>query len=34
MAATVEWYLANQDWCARAGDQYRQERLGLAAESR
>lgn len=31
LAATVDWYLANGDWCARAGAQYRQERLGLAA---
>jgi dTDP-glucose 4,6-dehydratase len=28
LAATVDWYLANQDWCARASAVYRQERLG------
>ena len=29
---TVEWYLANQDWCERAlGGAYAGERLGLGA---
>jgi dTDP-glucose 4,6-dehydratase len=28
LAATVDWYLANQDWCRAASAHYRQERLG------
>jgi dTDP-glucose 4,6-dehydratase len=28
LAATVDWYLANRDWCLRASAGYRQERLG------
>jgi len=27
---TVDWYLANAEWCARASGGYGQERLGLA----
>jgi dTDP-glucose 4,6-dehydratase len=30
LAATVDWYLGNLDWCRRAAAEYRQERLGLA----
>jgi dTDP-glucose 4,6-dehydratase len=33
LAATVDWYIANQDWCRRAGAVYRQERLGQAPEA-
>ncbi len=29
LAATVDWYLAHQDWCHRATDRYQQQRLGL-----
>lgn len=29
LAATVDWYLTNQDWCQRASTKYQQERLGL-----
>jgi dTDP-glucose 4,6-dehydratase len=29
LAATIDWYIANQDWCRRATAHYRQERLGL-----
>ncbi|MEK9284927.1 MULTISPECIES: dTDP-glucose 4,6-dehydratase [unclassified Bradyrhizobium] len=29
LAATVDWYLENQDWCHRASTSYQQERLGL-----
>jgi dTDP-glucose 4,6-dehydratase len=28
LAATVDWYIANRDWCRRADEIYRQERLG------
>jgi dTDP-glucose 4,6-dehydratase len=28
LAATIDWYLANEEWCRRAGTVYRQERLG------
>jgi dTDP-glucose 4,6-dehydratase len=28
LAATIDWYLANEAWCRRAGAVYRQERLG------
>ena len=28
LAATVDWYIANQEWCDNAGAVYRQERLG------
>ena len=31
LAATVDWYLANQAWCERTRGAYRQERLGAAA---
>lgn len=32
IALTIDWYLANQDWCARIRDgSYRGERLGLVA---
>jgi dTDP-glucose 4,6-dehydratase len=30
LAATVDWYIANQEWCRAATAAYRQERLGLA----
>jgi dTDP-glucose 4,6-dehydratase len=33
LAATVDWYIANQAWCARASASYRQERLGIPAEA-
>jgi len=26
---TLRWYLANRDWCARAGQNYGRERIGL-----
>jgi dTDP-glucose 4,6-dehydratase len=29
LAATVDWYIANQQWCQRASLAYRQERLGM-----
>ncbi len=32
IAATIDWYLENQDWCERATADYRQERLGRPAE--
>ena len=32
LAATVDWYIANQEWCRRASAFYRQERLGVPAE--
>jgi dTDP-glucose 4,6-dehydratase len=28
LAATVDWYLANPEWCRRASSAYRRERLG------
>jgi dTDP-glucose 4,6-dehydratase len=28
LAATIDWYLANEAWCRRAGTVYRRERLG------
>jgi dTDP-glucose 4,6-dehydratase len=31
LAATVDWYIANQKWCENASASYRQERLGVAA---
>ena len=31
LSATVDWYLANEAWCRRAGGAYRQERLGAPA---
>ena len=31
LAATVSWYVDNQEWCRRAGAGYRQERLGMPA---
>jgi dTDP-glucose 4,6-dehydratase len=31
LSATVDWYLANPEWCRRAGGSYRQERLGAPA---
>jgi dTDP-glucose 4,6-dehydratase len=31
LAATIDWYLANEEWCRRAGTVYRQERLGAPA---
>jgi dTDP-glucose 4,6-dehydratase len=31
LAATVDWYLANEDWCRRASGAYRQQRLGAPA---
>jgi len=33
LAETVDWYLANQDWCRRASAIYRQERLGAPVEA-
>ncbi len=32
LAATVDWYIANQEWCRRSSAFYRQERLGVPAE--
>jgi len=29
LAATIDWYIANQEWCRHATAHYRQERLGL-----
>jgi dTDP-glucose 4,6-dehydratase len=31
LAATIDWYLANEAWCRRAGGGYRQQRLGAPA---
>jgi dTDP-glucose 4,6-dehydratase len=31
LSATVGWYLANREWCRRAGAAYRRERLGAPA---
>ena len=31
LAATVDWYIANREWCRRASASYRQERLGAPA---
>ena len=33
LAATVDWYIANQEWCRRASAVYRQERLGRPPET-
>jgi len=33
LAATIGWYIANQEWCRRASATYRQERLGIPAEA-
>jgi dTDP-glucose 4,6-dehydratase len=33
LAATVDWYIANQEWCRRATDKYQQQRLGLGSAS-
>jgi dTDP-glucose 4,6-dehydratase len=33
LAATVDWYIANQEWCRRASAVYRQERLGRPPEA-
>jgi dTDP-glucose 4,6-dehydratase len=33
LAATIDWYIANQEWCRRASAIYRQERLGRPAEA-
>jgi dTDP-glucose 4,6-dehydratase len=33
LAVTVDWYIANRDWCRRAGEIYRQERLGRPPEA-
>ncbi len=33
LAATLNWYIENEDWCRRASASYRQERLGLLAEA-
>ncbi len=33
LAATIDWYIANQDWCRRASATYRQERLGAPVEA-
>jgi dTDP-glucose 4,6-dehydratase len=32
LAATVDWYIGNQEWCRRTGASYRQERLGHPPE--
>jgi dTDP-glucose 4,6-dehydratase len=32
LAATVDWYIGNQEWCRRASAVYSQERLGRPAE--
>jgi dTDP-glucose 4,6-dehydratase len=32
LAATVDWYIANQRWCRRVSGAYRQQRLGLRPE--
>jgi dTDP-glucose 4,6-dehydratase len=29
LATTVDWYIANQEWCRRAANEYQQQRLGL-----
>jgi dTDP-glucose 4,6-dehydratase len=31
LAATVDWYIANREWCRRTAAAYRQERLGAPA---
>lgn len=31
LAATVDWYIANQEWCRRASAVYQQERLGRSS---
>jgi dTDP-glucose 4,6-dehydratase len=31
LAAAIDWYLANQEWCRRASGAYRQQRLGTAS---
>lgn len=33
LAATISWYIDNQEWCQRACATYRQERLGVPAEA-
>jgi dTDP-glucose 4,6-dehydratase len=33
LAATVDWYIANQEWCRRAGAFYQQQRLGHPPEA-
>jgi dTDP-glucose 4,6-dehydratase len=33
LAATVDWYIANQQWCRRASVCYRQQRLGAPASA-
>jgi dTDP-glucose 4,6-dehydratase len=33
LAATVDWYIANQEWCRRAAKEYQQQRLGLGRKS-
>ncbi len=33
LAATVDWYIGNQEWCRRASAVYRQERLGRPVEA-
>lgn len=33
LAATIDWYIANQEWCRRASAIYRQERLGRPPEA-
>jgi dTDP-glucose 4,6-dehydratase len=32
LAATVDWYIANREWCRRASEIYRQQRLGRPLE--
>jgi dTDP-glucose 4,6-dehydratase len=33
LAATIDWYIANEEWCRRASAIYRQERLGRPPEA-
>jgi dTDP-glucose 4,6-dehydratase len=33
LAATVDWYIANREWCRRAGRAYQQQRLGRPPEA-
>jgi dTDP-glucose 4,6-dehydratase len=33
LAATVDWYIANREWCHAASASYRQERLGVPVEA-
>jgi dTDP-glucose 4,6-dehydratase len=33
LAATVDWYIANREWCHRAAKKYQQQRLGIGRKS-